>query len=97
MKRNYVILSNSLPNLWSLVDQYEGNFIFENSDKSFCVNVDCFPDLKYPYSVTFTQLNGANTKIGIENGGYSTYGCNVEEARVKAIEMMEFINLQCIK
>ena len=83
---------NSLPENWTLIEEYEGNFIFENSNNSFCVNIDYIPACEYPYSVSFIQLKGQLNQIGTENGRYSTHSHIIQEAYRKACEMMSFIN-----
>lgn len=86
----------SLPNSWSLVEQYNGNYIFENSDKSFCVNVDYTFGCDYPYSISYIQVSEKLIMIGIENGAYSAHSKFLEDALSKAYEMMLFINSKCL-
>lgn len=85
-----------LPNNWSLIEEYDGNYIFENSNKSFCVNVDFITRCEYPYSISFVQIQGEFVVIGIENGAYATHAKASHEAFNKACEMMEFINSKTI-
>ena len=45
-----------------------------------------------PYSINFQQLKGSFSRIGFEDGAYSTHAFSEAEALEKAIKMMEFIN-----
>lgn len=83
---------NYIPDSWSLIEEYDGNYIFENTSKSFCVNIDYVYACEYPYSITFIQLQGDTVIIGFEDGAYSTHSKNLQEATTKAYKMMEFIN-----
>jgi len=85
---------NIYPNNWTLIEEYDGNYIFENSDKSFCVNVDYTSNCEYCYIIYFLQLRGQKTEIGFENDAYITHAKVLEDAYQKTIEMMEFINLK---
>lgn len=85
---------NFIPANWSLIDEYDGSLIFENSDKSFCVNIDYTPACDYPYSISFIQLKGQFTLIGIENGRYSAHSRILQDAYCRAGEMMSFIDLK---
>lgn len=81
-----------LPSNWFLVEEYDGNYIFENLNSSFCVNVNYIARCEYPYSISFIQLQGEFVVIGIENGAYTTHAIDSHDALIKAYEMMEFIN-----
>ena len=82
----------SVPLNWILVEEWESNFIFENIDRSFSVNVTFSEQFDIPYDISFSQLKGDFTKIGYEDGAYSTYANTKAEALQKSFEMMEFIN-----
>lgn len=84
-----------IPDSWSLVEEYDGNYIFENTNKSFCVNIDYTYACEYPYSINFIQLQGDTIIIGFEDGAYSTHSKNLQDAITKAYKMMEFINTKC--
>lgn len=81
----------SLPANWHLVEEWENNFIFENTDSSFNVNVTFTEQCSPPYSVSFSQLKGIFTLIGFEDGAYSTNSSTKDKAIEKAIVMMLFI------
>lgn len=81
-----------LPKNWSLLEQYDDSYIFENSDKSFCVNVDCTPRCDYPFTIGFIQQKGEFTIIGFENGSYCTHSKEISTALDKAVDMMIFID-----
>ena len=80
------------PKTWELVEEYEGNFIFENELKEFQVAIDNMGAFNPRYCINFQQLSGTFVKIGFEDGAYSTHAFDQEEALSKAIKMMEFIN-----
>ena len=82
----------SLPAGWHLVEEWDSNFIFENMDNSFCVNVTFTENCSSPYLISFNQLKGIFTLIGFEDGSYSTNAATIEIAIEKAIEMMIFID-----
>lgn len=82
----------SAPLNWILVEEWESNFIFENIDRSFSVNVTFTEQFDIPYDISFSQLKGDFTKIGYEDGAYSTYANTKAEALQKSFEMMVFIN-----
>ena len=77
---------------WLVAEEYDGNYIFENDKKSFCVNIDFVSNCTYPYSINFVQLKGDKIKIGIEDGAYSTHSEQLSDAFDKAIKMMLFID-----
>jgi|GEM_PF-6417054 hypothetical protein len=83
---------NNIPKNWKLVEDYDGNFIYENIGAEFQISIDFTEQLQPPYSIYFNQLQGTFTKIGIEDGAYSTHAFSETEALQKAVEMMEFIN-----
>lgn len=83
---------NQLPFNWQLIEEWDSNFIYENEDKTFCVNVDFTNNLESPYSISFNQIKGNFIVIGYENGAYSTNANTEIEAIEKAICMMSFIN-----
>lgn len=83
---------NSYPKNWILVEEYDGNYIFENLNKTFCINIDYISNCKYPYSISFLQLKEQKIKIGFENGAYVSHSKLLSDAHLKAKEMMEFIN-----
>jgi hypothetical protein len=82
----------ALPENWHLVEEWDDNFIFENNDASFSVDVSFTEQCINPYSISFTQLKGIFTVIGFENGAYSTHAITKEEALEKAVNMMLFID-----
>ena len=82
----------NLPENWTLVEEYDGNFIYENTEEEFQVAIDFTERLKPPYSICFHQLKGKFTKIGFEDGAYSTHAFEETEAKEKALQMMNFIN-----
>lgn len=82
---------DNLPENWNLVEEYEGNFIFEDAEKEFSVSIDQMGAMDPPYEISYQQLKGEFTKIGFENGGYSTYAKDESQALHKAVEMMKFI------
>ncbi|KLT64746.1 hypothetical protein [Pedobacter sp. BMA] len=85
-------LFNSIPPNWLLVEEYDDNAIFENAEKSFCVNIDFTEGYQHPYSIGFLQLKGQFTRIGIEDGAYATHASDLPGAVQKAIHMMTFID-----
>lgn len=82
----------TIPLNWMLVEEWENNAIFENKDRSFCVNVTFTPQLMMPYDIGFNQLKGDFTRIGTEDGAYSTHAATKAEALQKSVEMMMFID-----
>ena len=82
----------NLPENWNLVEEYEGNFIFEDSEEKFSVSIDHMGRMDPPYEIAYQQLQGEFTKIGFDNGGYSSYATNESQALHRAFEMMKFIN-----
>ncbi len=84
----------NLPKNWNLVEEYDGNFIYEDVDEEFQVSIDFTNQLQHPYLICFQQLQGTFTKIGFENGAYSTHAFEEPEAKTKALEMMMFINVK---
>jgi len=82
----------SLPENWHLVEEWENNFVFENSDNSFSVEITFTKQCSSPYSISFSQLKGIFTLIGFENGAYGSHSSIKYEALEKAIEMMIFID-----
>ena len=82
----------SLPENWHLVEEWDNNLVFENSDNSFSVEVAFTERCSSPYSIGFSQLTGIFTLIGFENGAYSTNASVKSEAIDKAVEMMLFID-----
>lgn len=86
----------NLPENWNLAEEYDGNFIFENDNQEFSVSIDQMGRIIPPYEISYQQLKGEFTRIGFDNGGYSTHAFNEAEAWQKAVEMMKFINLKMI-
>ena len=82
----------NLPGNWKLVESYDGTFIFEDQLQEFCVSADFTENMDPPYEIWYNQLKGTFTRIGFENGGYSTHAFNEMQAIERAIEMMNFIN-----
>ena len=82
----------SLPGNWHLVEEWNNNFIFENSERNFSVEVTFTEQCPTPYSIGFSQLKGVFTLIGFENGAYTAHALIKSDAIGKAIEMMLFID-----
>ena len=82
----------SLPENWHLIEEWDNNLIFENSDNSFSVEVTFTEPCSSPYSIGFSQLKGIFTLIGFENGAYGSHSSIKSEALEKAIEMILFID-----
>lgn len=82
----------SIPDNWTLVQEWGQNLIFENKDRSFSVNVTFTPQLMMPYEIGFKQLKGDFIRIGTEDGAYSTHAATKAEALQKSVEMMLFID-----
>lgn len=82
----------TIPLNWMLVEEWENNAIFERTDGSFAVNVTFTEQLDIPYDIGFSQLKGDFTKIGYEDGAYSTHATTKAEAMQKSVEMMMFID-----
>lgn len=76
----------SLPENWQLVEEWDNNLVFENSEYSFCVEVTFTEQCSRPYSIGFNQLKGIFTLIGFENGAYGSHSSRKSEAIEKAIE-----------
>lgn len=83
---------HTYPSNWLVEEEYEGNFVFINDKKSFCINLDYTPACEYPYSINFVQIKGDFNVIGIEDGAYSTHSKVLSDAFHKVSEMMNFIN-----
>lgn len=81
-----------IPSNWVLIEEWDNNYIFENIDKSFRVNVNFTEQFDIPYAISFSQLKGDFNIIGFENGEYSTNAFNKKEALQKSFEMMLFID-----
>lgn len=82
----------SLPENWRLVEEWDKNFIFENSECNFCVEVTFTEQCAAPYSIGLNQLKDVFTLIGFENGAYAAHALIKSDAIGKAIEMMLFID-----
>lgn len=82
----------TLPTNWVLIEEWDNNYIFENMDQSFSVNVNFTEQIEMPYDISFSQLKGDYNIIGFENGAYSTNALNKKEALQKSYEMMVFID-----
>lgn len=83
---------DTIPSNWMLIEEWDNNYIFENMDTNFCVNVNFTEQLDIPYDISFIQLKGDFNIIGTENGAYSTNAITKEEALQKSFEMMVFID-----
>ena len=70
----------SIPANWILVEEWDNNYIFENKDRSFCVNVTFTEQFELPYDIGFSQLKGDFNLIGYEDGAYSTNAHTKAEA-----------------
>ena len=82
----------SIPTNWILVENWDNNYIFENSNRSFGVNVTFTEQFNIPYDIGFSQLKGDFNLIGYEDGAYSTNANTQSEALKKSYEMMVFID-----
>ena len=82
----------TLPANWILVEEWDNNFIFENINRSFAVNVNYTEQLDIPYDISFSQLKGDFNLIGYEDGAYGTNATTREEALNKSFQMMVFID-----
>ena len=82
----------SIPANWILVEEWDNNYIFENSNRSFGVNVTFTEQFNIPYDIGFSQLKGDFNLIGYEDGAYSTNAHTKAEALKKSFEMMAFID-----
>ena len=82
----------SIPGNWHLVEEWENNFVFENYDLDFSVDVTFTEQSTAPYSIGFHQQKGVFTLIGFEKGAYATHASIKSEAIEKAFEMMQFID-----
>lgn len=80
------------PDNWDLVQEYDGNFIFEDDTKTFMIAIELTEQDEPPYSIGFIQLKGDRTKIGFESGAYATHAETEVGAIRKAVEMAKFIN-----
>lgn len=82
----------SLPENWHLVEEWDNNLVFDNSDISFSVEVPFTEQCSNLYSIGFSQLKGIFTLIGFKNGAYGSHSSIKSEALEKAIEAMLFID-----
>ncbi|MCC8361013.1 hypothetical protein [Salinimicrobium sediminilitoris] len=80
------------PSNWQLVEMYEGNFIFQDSQEEFQVSVDRMGRMTPPYHVHFSHLKDKLLRIGVSESTYSANAYDENAAMGKAYEMMEFIN-----
>jgi hypothetical protein len=87
---------NTIPANWKLVEEWDNNYIFENSDSSFSVNISYTKSCEPSYSIEFTQQIGDFNMIGFEDGAYSTNSNTVDDAILKAFSMMQFINTKTV-
>lgn len=83
---------DQLPDNWNLVEEFEGNFIYENEDKDFQVSIDNMGEFVPRYSICFQQLADETIRIGFEDGAYSAHAFKEPEAKTKAFAMMQFID-----
>jgi len=63
----------SIPTNWILVEEWDNNYIFENSNRSFGVNVTFTEQLDFPHDIGFSQLKGDFNLIGYEDGAYMMF------------------------
>jgi len=82
----------NLPENWKMVESYDGTFIFEDELQEFCISADFTENMDPPYEIWYNQLRRTFTRIGFENGCYSTHAFNEMQAIERAIEMMNLIN-----
>ena len=75
-----------------MVEEWDNNYIFENRNRSFCVNVTFTEQFDMPYNIGFSQLKRDFNLIGYEDGAYSTNANTQSEALKKSFEMMAFID-----
>ncbi|RXF70524.1 hypothetical protein [Arcticibacter tournemirensis] len=86
------------PPNWSVLEAYddeetgEQGYMFVNAIETHYVIIEYSPVFEYPYGISFTQVKGHATMIGIESGAYTAHVSTKEEAFAEAIKMMEFID-----
>jgi hypothetical protein len=83
-----------LPPTWHFIEEVEGSFVFENSNRTFNVYVDFDETLKVPYVIGYQQQEGDYEMIDTGDDPFTTGAQTKKEALEKAILMMEFINLK---
>jgi len=79
-----------IPSEWSLIEDYDGNFIYANIAGTHNVNINYTAKCEHPYTIEFVQLIGTFTMVGIEFGAYTAHACTVTDAKRKAYDMMVF-------
>ena len=79
---------------WTLVEEHEGSFIFENNDHTFNVFIEYDQNLKVPYTIGYEQLEGDYELIDFEDGTFKTTAGNKEDALNKAVLLMQFVNIK---
>ncbi|KAA8478221.1 hypothetical protein BDE36_2515 [Arcticibacter tournemirensis] len=86
------------PSNWSVLEAYddeetgEQGYMFVNAIETHYVIIEYCSVFNYPYGISFTQIKGSATMIGIESGAYTAHVSTKEEAFAEAIKTMEFID-----
>jgi len=83
-----------LPPTWHFIEELEGSFVFENSNRTFNVYIDFEEDKATQYTIGYQQLEGEFELIDAGDDPYTTGAKTKKEALEKALLMMEFINLK---
>ncbi len=83
-----------LPPTWHFIEELEGSFVFENSNRTFNVYIDFEEDKATQYTIGYQQLEGEFELIDAGDDPYTTGANTKKEALEKALLMMEFINLK---
>jgi len=85
---------SKLPSNWSLIEEFEGSFVFENSEGTFSVFIDFDEKLKIPFIIGYEQLEGDFEWIELEDESFSTTASTLEDAYEKSVLLMKFIDEQ---
>lgn len=85
---------NPLPQNWALIEEHEGCYIFELSDRTFNVFVDYNEKSTVPYVIGYEQQEGDYELIDFEDGSFTTTALSLTEALEKAVLLMQFVNLK---
>ena len=84
-----------LPRNWSLIEEFEGSFVFENNSGSFSVFIDFDDKKKLPFQIGYEQLEGDFELIELEDdSAFTSSALTLEEAYDKAVLFMDFIDNQ---
>jgi hypothetical protein len=85
---------NRLLQNWTLIEEHEGSFVFENNDHTFNVFIDFNDKTKVPYTIGYEQLEGDYELIDFEDGTFKTTAETKDEALNKAVLLMQFVNIK---